>query len=177
VPTFQELIWDFSPKLRAAFLALPGSGASLDVALAVDYTNATAVASDVVTGAIVTTGRPLLVEAWGNVAVANNESNANPTLLVEDTAVGVFQLFVGGVGQNHARADFQGPLSLIGGAWQFGGTGHVDIFALVTGLAAGSHTLAVKANLAAVPASGASVVCPALSGPAVFGFRMRAVEV
>lgn len=150
----------------------------LNITNAADYSNATNAYSDIVTGSITTSaGTSLLVEASGFLLLTQTQSNATIQSLSEDAVQGQIQLHIDGVAKDHATVRIVTGAALVSGAWEFIGGSDGHIFLLVTGLAAGAHTVAVKGKLLVVPASGATLLCNASSTPSVFGYNLRAVEI
>lgn len=168
-------------NLRAILTALnagASSPAALDLQLTADYTNSTAVASNVVSGSITTTGQPLLILAAGLFSLVAGESKAVIQNLTEDFPAAFVSLYLDGVAVDHGNCDLQTYPTLALGTWFVTNAGgDVAMLKLVTGLAPGVHTLAVKAGLYGVPASGALLASLAASAPSVYGFNLRAFEI
>jgi hypothetical protein len=184
MPTNAQLIAelgiaDTMANLRTILNALNGGGANpaLFATLAADYSNSTATPSDIVTGSLTTTGGKVLVRAMGMLSLSMGD-----TTNTDVPSRAVAQLFVDGVLQNHAGCELIALLVADGSGvppatLPQGNIGAVAIQALVSGLSAGAHTIAIKVKLAAVPAGGATVTCTAASGPTIFTFSLHAQEV
>jgi hypothetical protein len=184
MPTTAQLIAELGiadtiANLRTILNTLNGGGVNpaLFVTLAANYTNTTATPSDIVTGSITMTGGRLLVRAVGVAAISNSDTSNTDV-----AARAVAQLFVDGVLQNHASGEVFASLIADGSGippvtLPQGNIGCIAIQAMISGLAPGAHTIAIKGSLAIVPAAGASFTCLASGGPTRNGFSLHAQEV
>lgn len=164
------------PNLKTILTRLLGStSGGLYVQRTADYANVTAVPTDLVTGSLTTAGRDVLVMASGNLFVSNTDSAALIQNLVDDSTTATVQLYIGGVAQQYAISRRLATPALSGSVWfqfaEFPGT----IFKLISGLAAGAHTFAVKGSVSVTP-SGQLLQCAAASVPLLYSYALRVVE-
>jgi hypothetical protein len=150
---------------------------AIDVSLAADYSNQTNTFTDVVTGTITTSGGDLEVSWDGNVTGGGADNQALIQALTDDFPLASVALYVDGVLVPHTNTDIFSAPVLNSGIWFSSLWGVVSRSVKVTGLAAGAHTVAVKAALTVVPVMGGNISCLAGAGPNIFGFRLQAVEV